>query len=197
MAFIRANGIVLHHQVVGRPKTRRALVFINSLGSDFRIWQEVVPAFATATGSCSTTSAATACPMRRPRPTRSTSTRTIFSALLDHLDDRRTAARRRPLGRRHDRPARRGRRARIACRGARPLRHGRQDRNAADLGRAHRRGRAAAASTRRRRRSCSAGSRPAFRERRAGSIAPAGATCSSARPRTAMPAPAPRSAMPI
>ena len=45
MAFASINGIVLHHQVIG-PSDGPALVFINSLGSDFRIWQEVVPAFA-------------------------------------------------------------------------------------------------------------------------------------------------------
>lgn len=45
MAFIRANGIVLHHQVIGRSDAP-ALVFNNSLGSDFRIWQEVAPHFA-------------------------------------------------------------------------------------------------------------------------------------------------------
>jgi 3-oxoadipate enol-lactonase len=44
MAFIRANGVVLHHQVLGR-RDGPALVFINSLGSDIRIWQEVAPAF--------------------------------------------------------------------------------------------------------------------------------------------------------
>ncbi|MBZ6077894.1 3-oxoadipate enol-lactonase [Microvirga puerhi] len=44
MAFIRANGIVLHYQVLGRSDGP-ALVFSNSLGSDFRIWQEVAPAF--------------------------------------------------------------------------------------------------------------------------------------------------------
>lgn len=44
MAFARINNIVLHHQVVG-ASTGPALVFINSLGSDFRIWQAVVPAF--------------------------------------------------------------------------------------------------------------------------------------------------------
>ncbi|PVE22864.1 3-oxoadipate enol-lactonase [Microvirga sp. KLBC 81] len=44
MAFTRANGIVLHYQVIGRPDGP-ALVFNNSLGSDFRIWQEVAPAF--------------------------------------------------------------------------------------------------------------------------------------------------------
>jgi 3-oxoadipate enol-lactonase len=45
MAFTSANGIVLHHQVFGQPDGP-ALVFINSLGSDFRIWQEVAPVFA-------------------------------------------------------------------------------------------------------------------------------------------------------
>src|SRR5690606_22101851 len=44
MAFIRANGIVLHHQVLGNSNAP-ALVFMNSLGSDFRIWQDVAPAF--------------------------------------------------------------------------------------------------------------------------------------------------------
>ncbi|WP_262031955.1 3-oxoadipate enol-lactonase [Microvirga sp. Mcv34] len=44
MAFTRVNGIVLHHQQLGRADGP-ALVFINSLGSDFRIWQEVVSAF--------------------------------------------------------------------------------------------------------------------------------------------------------
>lgn len=44
MAFIRANGIVLNHQILGKPEGA-TLVFSNSLGSDFRIWEEVVPAF--------------------------------------------------------------------------------------------------------------------------------------------------------
>ena len=44
MAFTRANGIVLHTQVLGQPHGP-ALVFINSLGSDLRIWQDVVPDF--------------------------------------------------------------------------------------------------------------------------------------------------------
>jgi 3-oxoadipate enol-lactonase len=44
MAFIRANGIVLHHQVFGNLDGP-ALVFLNSLGSDLRIWQQITPAF--------------------------------------------------------------------------------------------------------------------------------------------------------
>lgn len=39
--FIRANGIVLHTCLLG-PADAPALVFSNSLGSDFRIWDEVV-----------------------------------------------------------------------------------------------------------------------------------------------------------
>src|SRR3954469_10547111 len=45
MAFVRVNGIVLHYQVLGRSDGP-VLVFNNSLGSDFRIWQDVAPAFA-------------------------------------------------------------------------------------------------------------------------------------------------------
>jgi 3-oxoadipate enol-lactonase len=45
MAFARANGIVLHYQIQGRQEGP-TIVFLNSLGSDLRIWQEVVPAFA-------------------------------------------------------------------------------------------------------------------------------------------------------
>jgi 3-oxoadipate enol-lactonase len=45
MAFARVNGIVLHHQVLG-PSDGPILVFINSLGSDLRVWQDVVSALA-------------------------------------------------------------------------------------------------------------------------------------------------------
>jgi len=44
MTFARANGIVLHHQTLGR-RDGPTVVFLNSLGSDMRIWQEIVPAF--------------------------------------------------------------------------------------------------------------------------------------------------------
>lgn len=40
MAFARVNGVVLHHDVRGRPDGP-ALVFSNSLGTDFRIWDKV------------------------------------------------------------------------------------------------------------------------------------------------------------
>ncbi|MBJ6125724.1 3-oxoadipate enol-lactonase [Microvirga splendida] len=44
MAFARVSGIVLHYQVLGLSDGP-ALVFINSLGSDLRIWQDVVSSF--------------------------------------------------------------------------------------------------------------------------------------------------------
>lgn len=41
MAFVRANGGVVHYADQG-PRAAQPLVFINSLGTDFRIWHEVV-----------------------------------------------------------------------------------------------------------------------------------------------------------
>jgi 3-oxoadipate enol-lactonase len=40
--FVRLNDIAVHYQTVGAPGGRRALVFANSLGTDFRIWRDVV-----------------------------------------------------------------------------------------------------------------------------------------------------------
>ena len=40
MKFLKANGLVIHYRDQG-PRDRPALVFINSLGTDFRIWNEV------------------------------------------------------------------------------------------------------------------------------------------------------------
>ncbi len=40
MAFARVNGVVLHHDVRGKADGP-VLVFSNSLGTDFRIWDEV------------------------------------------------------------------------------------------------------------------------------------------------------------
>lgn len=41
MAFVRVNGVVLHYEDRG-GRDRPALVFSNSLGTDFRIWDAVV-----------------------------------------------------------------------------------------------------------------------------------------------------------
>lgn len=40
MSFVRVNGVVLHHALRGAAE-RPALVFANSLGTDFRIWDKV------------------------------------------------------------------------------------------------------------------------------------------------------------
>jgi 3-oxoadipate enol-lactonase len=40
--FARLNDITVHYQTIGTPGARPALVFANSLGSDFRIWRDVV-----------------------------------------------------------------------------------------------------------------------------------------------------------
>ena len=45
MAFARVNGVVLHHELRG-PQKAPAVVFSNSLGTDFRIWDEVADALA-------------------------------------------------------------------------------------------------------------------------------------------------------
>lgn len=43
MAFARVNGVVIHHELRGR-KDGPTVVFSNSLGTDFRIWDGVTPA---------------------------------------------------------------------------------------------------------------------------------------------------------
>jgi len=45
MKFCRVGDLTLHYADEG-PRTRDAVVFINSLGSDLRIWDEVVPTIA-------------------------------------------------------------------------------------------------------------------------------------------------------
>lgn len=42
MQFVRVNGITLHHQIIGGPANRPVIVFINSLGTDYRIWRDVL-----------------------------------------------------------------------------------------------------------------------------------------------------------
>lgn len=42
MQFAKLNGINLHYQVIGAPADKPLFVFINSLGTDFRIWRDVI-----------------------------------------------------------------------------------------------------------------------------------------------------------
>ena len=45
MQFSTVNGVNLHYQVVGAPEGSPLLVFVNSLGTDFRIWRDVIIRF--------------------------------------------------------------------------------------------------------------------------------------------------------
>ncbi|MBW3096397.1 3-oxoadipate enol-lactonase [Pseudohoeflea coraliihabitans] len=42
MQFASLNGVTLHHQVIGAKPDRPTVVFINALGTDFRIWRDVI-----------------------------------------------------------------------------------------------------------------------------------------------------------
>jgi len=42
MQFARLNDVNMHYQVIGSPASRPLLVFVNSLGTDFRIWRDVI-----------------------------------------------------------------------------------------------------------------------------------------------------------
>lgn len=46
MQFAELNNITLHYQVLSAPANKPVLVFINSLGTDFRIWRDVIINFA-------------------------------------------------------------------------------------------------------------------------------------------------------
>lgn len=45
MQFARLNGVTLHYQVIGAGEGAPLLVFSNSLGTDFRIWRDVIVRF--------------------------------------------------------------------------------------------------------------------------------------------------------
>lgn len=46
MQFARLNDVTLHYQTIGDPAVKPALVFVNSLGTDFRIWRDVAVSLA-------------------------------------------------------------------------------------------------------------------------------------------------------
>lgn len=45
MQFATVNGVTLHYQVIGAGEGAPLLVFSNSLGTDFRIWRDVIVRF--------------------------------------------------------------------------------------------------------------------------------------------------------
>ncbi|MFD0915824.1 3-oxoadipate enol-lactonase [Pseudahrensia aquimaris] len=42
MQFSTINGVSIHHQVIAGPDEKPTIVFSNSLGTDFRIWRDVI-----------------------------------------------------------------------------------------------------------------------------------------------------------
>ncbi|MBZ9771795.1 3-oxoadipate enol-lactonase [Mesorhizobium sp. CO1-1-8] len=44
MPFVTIGGITLHHRHINAAGNARPIIFINSLGTDFRIWDEIVSA---------------------------------------------------------------------------------------------------------------------------------------------------------
>ena len=42
MQFVTLNGVSLHYRTVGDVRARPLIAFVNSLGTDFRIWDDVV-----------------------------------------------------------------------------------------------------------------------------------------------------------
>lgn len=42
MQFVAIDGAVIHYQVIGAAPDKPALVFANALGTDFRIWRDVI-----------------------------------------------------------------------------------------------------------------------------------------------------------
>lgn len=42
MQFAEINGVTLHFQLIGAPEGKPVIVFSNSLGTDFRIWRDVI-----------------------------------------------------------------------------------------------------------------------------------------------------------
>jgi 3-oxoadipate enol-lactonase len=42
MQFVRTGGVTLHYQMIGDPAAKPLIVFVNALGTDFRIWRDVI-----------------------------------------------------------------------------------------------------------------------------------------------------------
>lgn len=42
MQFARINDVTIHYQIIGAAEGKPVLVFVNSLGTDFRIWRDVI-----------------------------------------------------------------------------------------------------------------------------------------------------------
>ena len=45
MQFADIEGVTIHYQVISAPDDKPTIVFSNSLGTDFRIWRDVIIRF--------------------------------------------------------------------------------------------------------------------------------------------------------
>ncbi len=193
MQFARLNHTVIHYQLIGAPAGKPVIVFANSLGTDFRIWRDVIVRLAGdyAIITYDKRGHGLERARRRARYNRNPCRRSRRPARSSpgeigcHL---------RPVHRRTDRPG-------ALCRAAGPdpradpLRHRAQDRHRRDVERAHPIRREARASAVSPTVSWRTGSRRNF----IGSAAPnspAIARCLCASRSKVTPPPAPRSAMP-
>ena len=139
MAFAEVNGAVVHYRDEG-PRDARAIVFINALGTDLRIWDDLVASAGDAFrvvrydkrghGLSELPPGPAADDRLRRRPRRA------------HRPARRRASdHRRPVDRRPRSPRSSIASARTSSPRWRPLRHGRQDRHGRSWDAAHRRDR--------------------------------------------------------
>jgi pimeloyl-ACP methyl ester carboxylesterase len=67
MDALELDDVTLHVKQEG-PADGPPVVFANSLGTDLRLWDDVVARLPAGLTSCATTSAAMACRPPRPRP---------------------------------------------------------------------------------------------------------------------------------
>lgn len=90
MAFARVNGVVLHHAVRG-DTSKPALVFSNSLGTDFRIWDAVAERLSNDYRLIFYDKRGHGLSEATPAPYSMTDHVEDLTALLDHLDVEHTA----------------------------------------------------------------------------------------------------------
>jgi 3-oxoadipate enol-lactonase len=90
MAFARVNGIVQHYRDQG-PRDGRAIVFSNSLGTDFRIWNAVVDRLPPGLRVIRYDKRGHGLSEATPFPYRMTDLVEDLAALLDHIEVREAA----------------------------------------------------------------------------------------------------------
>lgn len=90
MAFARLNGVVLHHEVRGTPG-KPTVVFSNSLGTDFRIWDGVTDRLADDFHFALYDKRGHGLSEATPSPYAMTDHVADLTALLDHLGIKRAA----------------------------------------------------------------------------------------------------------